>query len=515
VSDRPSRQRLPWAALVVALAAAVVCGTQFTNSGVAGFYHDDAIYAITARSTAAGRGPRLDGVPGSPLATKYPPLYPLALSAVWKVTGQFPGNLRLLKCVNVGALVATLVVCGLWLARAPELSAWERAAVLTLLATAPAFLSFSDVLLAEPMFMLFAIASLWAASARDHLRWTAMAAAFASLAFLTRSVGAGLVIAVIVTAGRRSLRSAITATAVAVTLCAPWLVWVWCTVRPANPLLDYYVRYESSAWQVLFTEPVLAWHVIGTNAWLLAAEASRVWGLGTSLMLATTVPLVVLGGWEWARRPSQSTPRWFLALYLLTVLGHPFPFARYLVPLTPFVMVALVTGSSAAVRRLGPIGWGPVVLVLAVHVAWVMHFAAVVPTGRHGELGREFPYRWEGFERTAAWIGAHTPSDAILASGHDQFYALYTERRAVRPWLHPVTLMSPAAQKRPTGPWLLHHLRQLGVNYLLVDPLLPGTDGQYGRDSIQSVLDAGGDHWRLVYQDTDYGHTIYEYVVHD
>ncbi len=65
-----------------------------------GSYHDDAVYWITAQSLAAGHGYRIGHLAENPAETKYPPLYPMLLSLVWRVAGQFPGNLSLVMAVQ-------------------------------------------------------------------------------------------------------------------------------------------------------------------------------------------------------------------------------------------------------------------------------------------------------------------------------------------------------------------------------------------------------------------------------
>ncbi len=60
-----------------------------------GYLHDDAIYWVCAQSLAAGHGYRIASLPGEPYQTKYPPLYSLLLSAIWRIDPLFPRNLAL------------------------------------------------------------------------------------------------------------------------------------------------------------------------------------------------------------------------------------------------------------------------------------------------------------------------------------------------------------------------------------------------------------------------------------
>src|ERR1051325_8907984 len=59
-----------------------------------GYFQDDALYWLGAKSLADGQGYRIPSLPGAPFQTKYPPLYPWMLTAVWKLDRVFPQNLR-------------------------------------------------------------------------------------------------------------------------------------------------------------------------------------------------------------------------------------------------------------------------------------------------------------------------------------------------------------------------------------------------------------------------------------
>src|SRR5690349_13950375 len=50
--------------------------------------HDDSIYFVGAKSMAEGSGYRILSLPAEPFQTKYPPLWSLALAAIWKIDPQ-------------------------------------------------------------------------------------------------------------------------------------------------------------------------------------------------------------------------------------------------------------------------------------------------------------------------------------------------------------------------------------------------------------------------------------------
>src|SRR5258708_25592752 len=58
------------------------------------YLHDDGVLFVSAKSMAAN-GYRISSLPENPLQTKFPPLYPFFLSAVWRINPHFPDNLQL------------------------------------------------------------------------------------------------------------------------------------------------------------------------------------------------------------------------------------------------------------------------------------------------------------------------------------------------------------------------------------------------------------------------------------
>ena len=81
--------------LVMALAPSAYLAWTLRDMPHLGFYHDDSIYWVSAKSLAAGDGYRIASLPGQPFQTKYPPLYAVLLSGIWHVNPNFPSNLPL------------------------------------------------------------------------------------------------------------------------------------------------------------------------------------------------------------------------------------------------------------------------------------------------------------------------------------------------------------------------------------------------------------------------------------
>src|SRR5690242_11650182 len=90
-----SRKPLVLAIVLLALTPAAYLAWVARDMPHFGHLHDDSIYWVTAKSLAEGKGYRILSLPAEPYETKYPPLWPLALAAIWRIDARFPQNLRL------------------------------------------------------------------------------------------------------------------------------------------------------------------------------------------------------------------------------------------------------------------------------------------------------------------------------------------------------------------------------------------------------------------------------------
>src|SRR5262245_37900939 len=74
-----------------------------------GLTQDDSIYFSSAKALSEGHGYILPSLPGTPAATKYPILYPLILSVVWKLNPSFPGNIT--SGIYLNLAIGALFIC--------------------------------------------------------------------------------------------------------------------------------------------------------------------------------------------------------------------------------------------------------------------------------------------------------------------------------------------------------------------------------------------------------------------
>ena len=217
----------------------------------------------------------------------------------------------------------------------------------------------------------------------------------------------------------------------------------------------------------------------------------------------------------------------FFLSSLLLLLFWPFHPGRYVAPLAPLLVLYLFRGAktvenwvarsvwdSAFKPIVSKLAWTPVTFILVFISVWLSGFLLVRDDqNTRGLYGNRVPYRWEGFEESFAWIRAHTPADALLATAYDPMYYLYTGRRAIRPALHrPATYFYPYGRATPnvgSVNEIRPQLDQLKANYLIIDPL----DGYAERSATSRLFDqlvlAYGDKAKNVFTSSDGKHRIY------
>lgn len=406
---------------------------------VVGVWHDDGVYALLGRAIASGHGFHYTQFPGAPAATHYPPLYPLLLAAVWRVTPSFPDNIATFLAVN--AVLVGVAALGMYRFIARWLGWRDDAAacVAVVASLSSPMLALSGAVLSESLFL----AALWPALAiaeravaPDATRRDALVAgAGLGVLMLVRTHAAALVVALaLVLATRRRRMDASAAVAAAVVIVLPWQLWTMLATPRVPVLLEgAYGSY-------------LGWFVTGvrdggipfvaatarlnlTELWLLLqdrvilADAAFPRILATALLLA----LVALGGWAMSKRAPVTT--WFLVLYFAIVVVWPYTPWRFLWVMWPLVLLCAAMGGWWLWRASSP-SWTRALVALV-----------VVPPAL-GMLRTE----WRAYDTRAwtapavqagaqitpvvAWVGRNTSSsDMVLAEG-EQVVSLFTGRQA-------------------------------------------------------------------------------------
>ena len=115
---------------------------------------DMAHYILLAKAIATGEGYRDNFIPGAPVHTQYPPLFPLLLSIIIAVRGMDLFSMKL----TVSLAAATTLLLTYLLLRRQSLS-WPLASVVWL-GCSYRFFTHSDLLLTETPYMAFSIATI-------------------------------------------------------------------------------------------------------------------------------------------------------------------------------------------------------------------------------------------------------------------------------------------------------------------------------------------------------------------
>jgi len=104
------KSRLPLVVFSGSVGLFLIVGWLSLSPGDFGSFHDDGIYAVTARSLAVTGEYRITSLPGEPYQRKYPIVFPVMLAIVWRITGDFPANIVWLKAVSLlaGAVFLSL-----------------------------------------------------------------------------------------------------------------------------------------------------------------------------------------------------------------------------------------------------------------------------------------------------------------------------------------------------------------------------------------------------------------------
>lgn len=470
---------------------------------------DDGLYWVCAKSLAEGSGYRLLSFPGEPYQTKYPPLYPLLLSLVWKTNSRFPDNLPLAAAL-AWLMVPLFIGSAAWFYRCLGFG-WRLCILLcAVLALHPVVLALGTMLLTELPFTALCLASLClAARASSGLLPAALAGLLGGLAFLTRT--AGIVLLVSVPAGyclgKRFKAAAVFALAMA-PFVVGWFLWASSHRTQPNGLVAlYYTDYigyhvATTSWREL---PLVVWRNLGEFA---SAIGSFIWvnPEGDSrLAWACRLPaLAAVAGCARLGRMSRGIqPALFaLAHSLLLLVWHYPPTERFVVPLLPLVLagaliearhvsrmtLAALADHRAAQRLLGAgvlaaVAGSASLGVYLVAVAHLRYFPAWFDVAR---------IRHQQNLETYRWIEKHLPEPARLFAFNDTAVFLYTGRQASR--LVVPTTFYYRMQPEKAREFLASFDRwaqPLGIRYVLLTPAddywgpLPGRGRIALREAIQ------------------------------
>ncbi|HEY6346203.1 MAG TPA: hypothetical protein VIY49_32345 [Bryobacteraceae bacterium] len=455
-----------------------------------GDLQDDGLYYVSAKSLADGGGYRIESLPGEPAQTKYPPLYPLLLSAAWRIDPQFPRNLPVAAWISWLALPAMLVLSAAYF---PKLgvSGWRAWLLLCLMAMNPYVILYSSSLMSElPFLALILLTMLLVESAQaagsgvKRMRNSAdlsvpgesvvrdfqksgvdgeggttlaiAAGAVAGLAYLTRSAGIVMLPAAIVYfALRGNWRRGLWFAAAMAPFIAGWLLWArFYEAHSADSALRYYTDYLGHD---IYTLRRVSLHIL-----LWKNIDSLIWGIGSLFVpegvnsqvlkiLAQALGVATISGVvRMVRRGHGVLYALFGAGTMLILAVWDYPEKRLVFPLFPLAMAGLLVEMEhlAGMVRAGlrhrdrsqRVVAGALAAVAT--VVLVVSLALQILTAFVGLPGASRAQRLANTNRVAAyrWIAANVPAEANLLTtrGDDPLLFLYAGRRAISNLLPPM-----------------------------------------------------------------------------
>jgi hypothetical protein len=415
------------------------------HGALVGVFYDDGIYLALGRSLAEGGGYRLQYMPGTLPGVHYPVLYPAFLAALWKLWPAFPANVALMRLANALLMGAFALLAARYLGRRAGARAWLAPVVIAAAATAIPVLAVTTVLFSEPLFLVLVVVACWAADAardaegRRGLGLAALAGLAAAAAILARSIGvaalAGVVLSLLMA---RRWGAGTLAAVLGMAAAAPWSLWARAHRAAIEPVLaSNYGTYGD-----LVTQGGLSWLSLASLAEvgrpLGAIALPPIGGAARGLCALLALALLGLGLVELVKRAPAAG--WMLAVYLVIVAVWPYEPSRFLWGALPWLGVAFVLGTVAALEGAarGAPGVRPVArgLALAGAAAVALSFGVYQARGFAGGAATATQRGIsDTFRMVLPWIRERTPVDAVIATEDEALVWLYTGRRAVPSYL--------------------------------------------------------------------------------
>ncbi len=408
-----------------------------------GWVHDDAILFISAKSLTIGGGYRILSVPGAPPQTKYPVLYPLYLSLIWRLNPNFPDNLRLASLFCWILVVAALALS--W--RYYRGQGWNPArswVMLALIAVNPWTLVIGQAMLSETLFLCFVLATFIVVE-KPGVKMALLAGALAGCAYLTRSAGIvllGTVPAILISKRERTRAAAFFAAMLP--FIVAWMSWVHfrMPVSP-DPQSMYYTNYFGEWRQTVGPDniAIVVWKnlddVLFTIGQLVIPNVVSF--PGVKIITQTAAVAIICGVVRLARR-GEGVQYALFCLASSGVLLIWTPSSEKLVmPMLPLLVAGAVEEAQhlfSIVRsalhhrdrsqRIAAYGMGAVAALLALNAFVVPFWLSMfyLPAeAKGGDKNRD------GIRAASEWIAANVPASAHILTDADPLVYLYAGRR--------------------------------------------------------------------------------------
>jgi hypothetical protein len=427
---------------------------------IVGIMGDDAWYALLGRTLARGDGFQQPNTPTRGVLPIVPPGFPLLLAPLWYIAAEFPANVLVLKALSVAAMLAT---AGLTYAYSRTHTEWPRelsliVAVAVALVPSLVFLT-TSTLMSDAAFLAVQLATVVALERWTTRTGTVVAGVGAAVAMLMRTAGVTVPAgAVVYLCLKREWRRAAVLAAVVVLTLAPWQLYV--SRHSSNAAREgggeALLSYRQQFWQQwagdakagtatvgdlplrigqntvdLVTRDIVALvapsllrgahqsglELVGVGSYGMKGPMGN--GVGTMILSGVLFVLIAVG-WTQAVRRRLSIAEIVVPLSLALIVAWPFWTFRFILPLTPFLLVYLVDG----LRLVTPAGSRVPALAMA--------GVAALSLFDHGEYIARARVRQPDWAIYAAdtdavlgWLRQH-PADGVIATSNPALVHLHT-----------------------------------------------------------------------------------------
>lgn len=490
-----------WAGL--AAAVAVVAVYVFRLDGIVGIIGDDAWYALLGRTLARGEGFQQANSPTPGLLPYLPPGFPLLLAPLWLIAPAFPANIAVLKGLSIAAMLGAAGLTYAWARTRDEWSPELALLVAVGVALVPSLVFIAtSTLMSEAVFLAVQLATVVVLERATSTRGTIAAAAGAAAAVAIRTIGIAVPAgALLYLCLRREWRRAGLFAAVVVLALAPWQIYAYRASAQAAPrgAGEALPSYTQVFWQKWASDAKAG---TATAAELPARIGQNVVDLVTRNPVALTLPALLRGahqsgleligvgtygmrgpmgndtatialsvvlfglmaaGWVVALRRLAGPAEFIVPLSLAVIVAWPFWTFRFILPLTPFLLVYLVEGLRAATPGASRV---PALVMIGVaglslfdHVEYVTRARVRPPDWRVMAEDTDGVMAYLQQQAGGGLIAASNPALVHLHTGTptvqlDEIDGPALKARGVRfvVWVHPVRMRPPAGTVRYVSP---------------------------------------------------------------
>jgi len=328
--------------------------------------NDESTYLALSRSIEAGSYREIF-MASAPFHVRFPPAYPAWLAAVRQVTGE---DLDLIQAVNLGLVVVSLVCLYLIVRQVAGVPIALTVSFLT--ALSPALLNSGGTLLSEPLFFAMVAGALVCTIKTEPAtsRHAYLAMAFALGAFLTRTAGITIVVAIGIWLLQRRRRTEILTYALAgLVVVGGWFAYT-ASVPPASAGWSYAAEVSGQ----LGADPDRVAEMVpsaGHNAIVYGTRYLPSFlgiprlpdsSIDNVAWLVVQVLLLAAGAFVLWRK--NRVVALFMVFYGGLLLVWPWPISRLLIPLLPYVVAALLIGAHRLTRSLPAVARGAALVAL-------------------------------------------------------------------------------------------------------------------------------------------------------